>query len=576
MVVYQKCANRVIDHDILFAGTGELIEEIGKSVVYTGEERCMAGGDIIVMQHSQEPRFLNYLFNCAYVQAQKSHDKYKLKIVHISDTSIGNMKVYMPDLGEQTIIADYLDSKCAAIDEAIERHKKIIEKLETFRHYMISHVVMHGLTNVEEKKFAPFDTCPKYWGVSRLKFVADVVRGGSPRPIDDYITDGEGYDWVKIGDATGNGKYITATKQKITEAGLSKTRLVRPGTLLLTNSMSFGHPYVLNIDGCIHDGWLAFSNYKGIDQDYLYYFLMSESAMIQFVRTVEGSVVNNLNIEKVKNSRLNRTFLGKDRVFIVDFVNDPDKVVKAFQHYDKGAKMEKAQDLNFIYDLKRALDDAGKLIMWCIAFSTLMKSRRYVLRRIQGKYHVTEFWADRDVSFTLERGEMLGIIGSNGAGKSTLLKAISGIMVPTEGTIYRKGIIAALLKLASGFDPELTARENAYLRGAMLGYTRKFMNETYNQIIEFAELKDVEDRPFKQLSSGMKSRLAFSIACLVKPDVLILDEVLSMGDGSFRKKVRSKCGRLSMAAPLLFWCPIRWNRSRNCAVKFCGCTRAGR
>ena len=166
--------------------------------------------------------------------------------------------------------------------------------------------------------------------------------------------------------------------------------------------------------------------------------------------------------------------------------------------------------------------------------------KEYVMRRITGNYHVTEFWADKDVSFTLERGEMLGIIGSNGAGKSTLLKAVSGIMVPTEGWIKREGSIAALLELGSGFDGELTVKENAYLRGAMLGYTRKFMDEKYDEIIAFAELKDFEDRPFKQLSSGMKSRLAFSIACLVKPDILILDEVLSVGDGAFRKKSEAK------------------------------------
>ena len=166
--------------------------------------------------------------------------------------------------------------------------------------------------------------------------------------------------------------------------------------------------------------------------------------------------------------------------------------------------------------------------------------KEYVMRRLTGNYHVTEFWADKDVSFTLERGEMLGIIGSNGAGKSTLLKAVSGIMVPTEGWIHREGTIAALLELASGFDGELTVKENAYLRGAMLGYTRKFMDEKYDEIIAFAELKGFEDRPFKQLSSGMKSRLAFSIACLVKPDILILDEVLSVGDGAFRKKSEAK------------------------------------
>ena len=113
-------------------------------------------------------------------------------------------------------------------------------------------------------------------------------------------------------------------------------------------------------------------------------------------------------------------------------------------------------------------------------------------------------------------------------------------MVPTRGHMEINGTIAALLELASGFDPDLTVRENTYLRGAMLGYTRKFMDEMYDSIIEFAELKDFQERPFKQLSSGMKSRLAFSIACLVNPDILILDEVLSVGDGAFRKKSGDK------------------------------------
>jgi len=166
--------------------------------------------------------------------------------------------------------------------------------------------------------------------------------------------------------------------------------------------------------------------------------------------------------------------------------------------------------------------------------------KEYVLRKLKRNYHVNEFWADKDISFSLEKGDMLGIIGTNGAGKSTLLKAVSGIMEPTEGYVKREGSIAALLELASGFDGDLTVRENAYLRGAMLGYTRKFMDETYEQIIAFAELKAFEDRPFKQLSSGMKSRLAFSIASLVQPDILILDEVLSVGDGAFRKKSEAK------------------------------------
>ncbi len=166
--------------------------------------------------------------------------------------------------------------------------------------------------------------------------------------------------------------------------------------------------------------------------------------------------------------------------------------------------------------------------------------KEYVLRKIKRNYHVVEFWADRNITFSLEKGDMLGIIGKNGAGKSTLLKTISGIMEPSAGTVKRNGTIAAFLELSSGFDGDLTVRENTFLRGAMLGYSRQFMKEAYCQIIEFAELQDFQDRPFKQLSSGMKSRLAFSIASLVNPDILILDEVLSVGDGAFRKKSENK------------------------------------
>lgn len=160
----------------------------------------------------------------------------------------------------------------------------------------------------------------------------------------------------------------------------------------------------------------------------------------------------------------------------------------------------------------------------------------YVIRKLTGNYKVEEFWADRNVTFSLEKGDMLGIVGTNGAGKSTLLKAITGIMIPTEGTVKTQGTVAALLELASGFDPELTVRENTYLRGALLGYTRQFIDDKYDEIIAFAELEEFQDYMFKQLSSGMKSRLAFSIACLVHPDLLILDEVLSVGDEAFKDK----------------------------------------
>lgn len=166
--------------------------------------------------------------------------------------------------------------------------------------------------------------------------------------------------------------------------------------------------------------------------------------------------------------------------------------------------------------------------------------KEWTMRHLKRQYHVETFMAVEDVSFELMEGDMLGIIGANGAGKSTLLKAVIGVMEPRAGHIERKGKISALLELASGFDGDLTVKENAYLRGAMLGYTKEFMDETYQQILDFSELREFEERPFKQLSTGMQSRLAFAIASLVQPEILILDEVLSVGDGAFQEKSARK------------------------------------
>ncbi len=164
----------------------------------------------------------------------------------------------------------------------------------------------------------------------------------------------------------------------------------------------------------------------------------------------------------------------------------------------------------------------------------------FVIKHIQRTYEATYFWAVKDVSFRLQKGDFLGIIGKNGSGKSTLLKAITKILKPISGTVHVEGKIAALLELGTGFDGDLTVKENIFLRGALLGYTKKFITEKYSDILAFAELGEFENLQFKSLSSGMKSRLAFSIACLVKPDILILDEVLSVGDGAFRQKSEKK------------------------------------
>lgn len=166
--------------------------------------------------------------------------------------------------------------------------------------------------------------------------------------------------------------------------------------------------------------------------------------------------------------------------------------------------------------------------------------KEYLIRKVKGQMAMKEFWALRDVSFHVEKGTLLGIIGSNGSGKSTILKVLAGIMPPTKGSVHVNGSIAPLLELGAGFDGDLTVKENIYLRGAMLGYTKDFVTEEYEQIIEFSELREFEDVAFKKLSSGMKSKLAFSLASRVNPDILVLDEVLSVGDIGFRKKSENR------------------------------------
>ncbi len=166
--------------------------------------------------------------------------------------------------------------------------------------------------------------------------------------------------------------------------------------------------------------------------------------------------------------------------------------------------------------------------------------KEYVIRWLKKELTYNEFWALKDVSFSLQKGDRLGILGLNGAGKSTLLKVVAGVLKPTEGTVMTKGKIVPLLELGAGFDKEYTGAENIYLYGAVLGYSRKFVEQKFDEIVEFSGLGEFIDVPLKNYSSGMKSRLGFSIATVVDPEILILDEVLSVGDVKFRKKSEKK------------------------------------
>ena len=166
--------------------------------------------------------------------------------------------------------------------------------------------------------------------------------------------------------------------------------------------------------------------------------------------------------------------------------------------------------------------------------------KEYFIKFVTKKLHFTEFWALNDISFEVKKGDRVGVLGFNGAGKSTLLKVIAGVLKPTKGSVKVNGVIAPMLELGAGFDMNYSGKENIYLYGATMGYSRKFIDEKYYEIVEFSELKDFIDVPVKNYSSGMRARLGFAIATAVEPEILILDEVLSVGDAKFRKKSEAK------------------------------------
>ena len=166
--------------------------------------------------------------------------------------------------------------------------------------------------------------------------------------------------------------------------------------------------------------------------------------------------------------------------------------------------------------------------------------KEYVIKFIKRDLKYNEFWALKDINFEIKKGERLGVLGLNGSGKSTLLKVVSGVLKPSVGEVKTKGVIAPLLELGAGFSPEYTGRENIYLYGAVLGFTKEFLDEKFDEIVDFAGLGEFIEVPIKNYSSGMKARLGFSIATVVQPDILILDEVLSVGDKKFRVKSENK------------------------------------
>ena len=182
----------------------------------------------------------------------------------------------------------------------------------------------------------------------------------------------------------------------------------------------------------------------------------------------------------------------------------------------------------------------GVGVRYRIASERVATFKEYMIRRFQGKIALGDFWALRQIDLNIDKGEMIGLIGPNGAGKSTLLKLIARVMRPTEGRVWVKGVVAPLLEFGAGFHPDLTGRENIFLNGALLGFTNDEMQEKFDRIVDFAELWEFIDVPVRNYSSGMAARLGFAIATDIDPDILILDEVLSVGDESFQRKSLTK------------------------------------
>lgn len=170
--------------------------------------------------------------------------------------------------------------------------------------------------------------------------------------------------------------------------------------------------------------------------------------------------------------------------------------------------------------------------------------KEYVLKLLKGKLNYTEFLALKNISFTVKRGESVALVGKNGSGKSTMLKILAGVLYPSEGSVEVKGSIVPLIELGAGFDMDLTARENIYLNGAVLGHDRSFMDAHFNEIVDFAELWNFIDVPVKNFSSGMIARLGFAIATIVRADILVVDEILAVGDFNFQEKCKAKMAEL--------------------------------
>ena len=357
--LYEKCKHFSYG-DVLMTLTGENKPDIAKAVAYLGTEPIAASGDLAFWtQHGMNPLFLSYIMASPYIIARKVALATGDIIVHISGDKLGTILLPVPPLAEQerivaciqeaelvienyaikatalqklqdsfpealkkSILQEAVQGKLVPQDPSDEPAEALLERIRVEKQRLIKEgkikkdkheSVIFRRDNSHYEKLDSVERCiddelpfeiPGSWEWVRLGSVLEIARGGSPRPIQQYLTtDPDGINWIKIGDTDKGGKYIYKTKEKIRPEGVTKSRMVHSGDFLLTNSMSFGRPYILKTDGCIHDGWLVLSNrFDCYSVDFLYYILSSPFAYYQFCDSVSGAVVKNLNSDKVSNA----------------------------------------------------------------------------------------------------------------------------------------------------------------------------------------------------------------------------------------------------------------------------------
>ena len=337
-------SRRLKQGDLLFTCSGETKEDIGKCVAFIGSERAYAGGDLLILSPTIniDSLFYGFLLNTNIAVKQKSAMAQGDAIVHISTESIGKVLVPLPPLAEQQRIAKALSD----VDALIYTTEKLLQKKKNIKQGAMQELLtgkkrLPGFAKSTNYKQSELGLIPDDWEVKGFGDYASIVRGGSPRPIQNFLTtNSDGINWIKIGDVKPEDKYIVSTEEKIIPEGKSRSREVHKGDFILSNSMSFGRPYILQIDGCIHDGWLAIQNYQEtFDSDFLYYLLGADEIFKQYIEMAAGSSVQNLNKEKV--AKLLVPILNKnEQTAIAAILSDMDAELESLS-----AKLQKYSQL---------------------------------------------------------------------------------------------------------------------------------------------------------------------------------------------------------------------------------------